>query len=107
MAEAFQGGNQSLTANGWQRLPGGLILQWVTVTVSSGGGQSVPLPITFPNATLFVGAGQVTEATGDYYFSQVVASTTSAFTVAVYGNAAGAAPVAVNGLSVKYFAVGY
>lgn len=40
-------GNQSLSANGYQRLPGGLIIQWgVAGSIASG----VSIPITFPVA---------------------------------------------------------
>jgi hypothetical protein len=46
----FTGGNQSLAANGYQRLPGGLILQWGTASVAFGTTQTVTFPTTFPNA---------------------------------------------------------
>jgi len=47
----FTGANQSLTANGWQKLPGGLIIQWInanTFNASFAGN----FPIAFPNAFL-------------------------------------------------------
>lgn len=50
LANAFKGSNQSLAANGYQKLPGGLILQWTHVT---GNGTSL-YPIAFPNAALAV-----------------------------------------------------
>lgn len=43
----FIGSNQSLAANGFQKFPGGLILQWGYVVATSGG-QSVTYPIAFP-----------------------------------------------------------
>jgi hypothetical protein len=47
---------QSLTANGYQKLPGGLIMQWGTVAVTqSGSGNAVidtNFPIAFPIACL-------------------------------------------------------
>lgn len=47
---AFKGANQSLVTNGYQRLPGGLILQWGTsANVSANSGLAVTLPIAFPN----------------------------------------------------------
>lgn len=54
---AFTGGNQSLAANGFQKLPGGLILQWCSVAVGdvptgTGTGATTTLPTTFPNACL-------------------------------------------------------
>lgn len=41
----------SLGASGYQKLPGGLIMQWGTSSAFySEGGQTISLPITFPNA---------------------------------------------------------
>lgn len=107
LEEAFKGSNQSLTPNGYQKLPGGLIEQWVTVTVTTGSSFVVNLPITFPTACVWAGAGEITEATGNYYFSQVAGSTASTLSVAVYGGASGAAPTAQNGQVVKFYAKGY
>jgi hypothetical protein len=42
----FTGANQSLSANGFQKLPGGLIIQWGVGRTN----QSTNLPIAFPNA---------------------------------------------------------
>lgn len=54
LAAALQGSNQSLVASGYQKIPGGLIIQWGTFTgtadVAVGAARSVTLPITFPNA---------------------------------------------------------
>lgn len=44
---ALQGANQSLAASGYQKLPGGLILQWGT---ASGTSPSVTFPVAFPSA---------------------------------------------------------
>lgn len=51
LAAAFQGSNQSLAAAGYQKLPGGLIVQWGQVSYSSGTGSGT-FPITFPTACL-------------------------------------------------------
>lgn len=49
LKEALQGGNQNLAANGYQKLPGGLIIQWGHTLVAT------PLfPIAFPNACFTV-----------------------------------------------------
>lgn len=54
LAKAFQGANQGLSDNGYQRLPGGLILQWGSVApIASGSTANVTLPIAFPNANLY------------------------------------------------------
>ena len=47
LAAAFGGGNQGLTVNGYQKLPGGLIIQWGAHPYSGGTG-SVTFPIAFP-----------------------------------------------------------
>lgn len=44
----------SKIANGYQKLPGGLILQWGSGTTPAGGGLAFTLPIVFPNACLAV-----------------------------------------------------
>lgn len=59
LAEALKGSNQSLTANGFQRLPGGLIIQWGTVS----NGTNV-FPLTFPNAVLAVTIGSRNSSVG-------------------------------------------
>ena len=54
----FTSTNQSLTTNGYQKLPGGLIIQWGRVgngTANNGGSSgTVTFPIAFPNALLNV-----------------------------------------------------
>jgi len=47
-------GNKS--ANGWQKLPGGLILQWGNAAPTSGS-TNIGFPIAFPQNPYFVGAG--------------------------------------------------
>lgn len=53
---AFTGANQSLSENGYQKLPGGLIIQWgVTLNaLSPNTGVTVNFPISFPNLN-FIG----------------------------------------------------
>jgi hypothetical protein len=53
MQNGFTGGNQSLSGNGYQKLPGGLIMQWGSFT-QTGISTTVTLPIAFPNAMLNV-----------------------------------------------------
>lgn len=53
LAAAFQGSNQSKITNGYQKLPGGLIIQWgITGLINSGGNAVVTFPVAFPNAPL-------------------------------------------------------
>ena len=50
--------NNSLSESGYQKLPGGVILQWLTTTVNDGHG-IVSLPVPFPNRGLCVIATDV------------------------------------------------
>lgn len=58
LAAAFSGGNDSLSANGYTKLPNGLILQWGAVTVNATGVVYVTgltnFPIAFPTNCFFV-----------------------------------------------------
>jgi len=44
---SFTGANQSLTANGFQKLPGGAIMQWGTVSLANNTLATVTLPTAF------------------------------------------------------------
>jgi hypothetical protein len=46
LAEAFSGANQSLATSGYQKLPGGVIIQWGRFT----GSASITFPVAFPTA---------------------------------------------------------
>lgn len=53
LKEAFQGANQSLAASGYQKLPGGLIIQWgITGSIAGDASVTVTFPVAFPNACL-------------------------------------------------------
>lgn len=55
LANALQGANQSLAASGFQKLPGGLILQWgVTASIPTDSSLAITFPLAFPTAC-FVG----------------------------------------------------
>jgi hypothetical protein len=55
--DAFQDVNQSLAASGYQKLPGGLIMQWgVTSVITSDGRATITLPMAYPTACLWAGA---------------------------------------------------
>jgi hypothetical protein len=75
----------SLTANGYQKLPGGLIIQWVTGTSSTATEaiETVNLPLTFPNSCLFAIASTLNIASNglvDTHY-QILSRTTSQITV--------------------------
>lgn len=52
LALAFQGSNQSLASSGFQKLPGGWIMQWGNAisNASAGASSTFTFPIAFPNA---------------------------------------------------------
>lgn len=68
LANAFTGTNQSLTTEGFQVLPGGLIIQWGVVVIGAASGTTwtFPKPLTTrllsTQLTLMVAAGESTSA---------------------------------------------
>jgi hypothetical protein len=48
----FTGANQSLTATGYQKLPGGLIIQWGSRSITGYSNNDITYPISFPTATV-------------------------------------------------------
>jgi len=102
----FSGFTQSLTANGWTKLPNGLILQW-GISSSLGGDANATLnfPISFPNACLRAYASISNAHTGgDDIFSRVISYTQTQIVVRAEGtynaNQSGTRYV-------EYFAIGY
>jgi hypothetical protein len=64
---AFTGANQSLAAPGYQKLPGGLILQWWTAeigitTPNTRSQYTATIPVPFPNATLHMSISPISGA---------------------------------------------
>jgi len=53
LKNAFKGVNQSLAGPGYQKLPGGLIIQWAGANASSAG-VAITWPIVFPNGVFNV-----------------------------------------------------
>ncbi len=45
--ESFEGANQSIGTSGYQKLPGGMIIQWATIVVAGASATSWNFPITF------------------------------------------------------------
>lgn len=70
---AFKGSNQSLSGNGYQKLPGGLIVQWGKVVTSTGGGTPVTFPIAFPTGCYVVTAALDNQLT-NYQAGSITAS---------------------------------
>ncbi|WP_269915418.1 phage tail protein [Acinetobacter sp. HY1485] len=61
---SVQGFDKSLDTNGYQKLPSGLILQWLEVKLTKTQVQTVNFPITFPNAILKAFVSQTGRNTG-------------------------------------------
>lgn len=94
----------SLTTNGYQKLPGGLILQWGTTTSvgTNIGNANTVLPITFLTAFLN-GTASILDSSSNNYTVQVGASS-SANTIVLttlLGN------VITSGIGVNFTAIGY
>lgn len=86
----FTGSNQSLSTNGYQKLPGGLIIQWGRYNNTSAGQPVVSFPISFPTACFniqstieFGTAGSSLNAGSIYVVSKSTSSVT--FNDANYG----------------------
>jgi hypothetical protein len=92
----FTGDNQSLSASGYQKLPGGLILQWGTVASTSDAAQIFTFPIAFPTACFIAVGSFVTESS---YPVRISATSTTTFTVDRAD--------AVSDNDIRYFAIGY
>lgn len=95
LKEAMQGANMSLSANGYQKLHSGVIIQW-----GSGGGSgnsgTITYPIAFPIGTLSI-SGSVTGAGGTGYGFNHSALTATNF----------AWSVNFSGATFKWIAIGY
>lgn len=59
-------GKQSLTQNGFQRLPGGLILQWGVASFTTTG-NPVSFPMAFPSACYIVVTGLLSSPGGSTF----------------------------------------
>jgi hypothetical protein len=105
-ANDFTGSNQSISSNGYQKLPGGLIIQWGTATsTSSGDGfQTVTFPTAFSTACYHVNIQQ--NNTRQFNYGQetwVQSLTTTTFKFSISGNDGSA----LSGRPVLWCAFGY
>lgn len=96
-ASSFTGANQSLGANGYQKLPGGLILQWGNTAVASMDAYTISFPIAFPTACQlamggWVGSDSVAGALGN----------ATRTTTGISGNMNGSGAATVNWLALGY-----
>ncbi|PXW78986.1 hypothetical protein C7451_10148 [Blastomonas natatoria] len=76
-------GGKSLAASGYITLLGGVIMQWVTASVSANGSTNVTLPTTFPSQCVFAtfsgGAALTNAQDNDPFVSNRSASTVTVF----------------------------
>lgn len=110
LAAAFQSANQSLSPNGFQKLPGGFIMQWATGASSTAvdAQQTITFPISCPNNVLFLLVGtKATNAGGssDGYFQEAASGLTLNNCVVV-SQAQGGAGL-VNGITPKLIIFGH
>lgn len=106
LAAAFKGGNQSLAGSGYQKLPGGMILQWgfyqnSSTPLPSGGTYSAPnqsFPIAFPTDCLFL----VGSSTLNYVIAQASYVSASQFSPRFSTNQAGALNVNIAWLAIGH-----
>lgn len=101
LAAAFQAANQSLSASGYQKLPGGLILQWGNTTSSASADSTVTLPVAFPTLNVCV-AIQPLPGSGTGAFAGVPSRTNTNFVMGSYTAATTRVAVAF-----LWFAIGY
>ena len=95
----FTGSNQSKATNGYQKLPGGMIIQWGTTSSASPGNLTVNLPTTFP--TVFLGVLMLIKDHGSsngYLGLQAVPLSISSFSYRTYYQ---------TGNAYFWFAIGY
>lgn len=80
ITSAFSGSNQSLSTNGYQKLPSGVIMQWgYQASIPADGGVDVTFPIAFPTAVgsvtaTFTGSGTDTSPDFGVHTRNVTAS---------------------------------
>jgi hypothetical protein len=95
----FTGSNQSLSASGYQKLPGGLIMQWGNVSPTANNVTTVTFPTAFPTACVNVQLTIENATTSDVYTMRLNASPGT--TDFVIRNSQGTAYVTY------WFAIGY
>lgn len=99
-----------LATNGYQKLPGGLILQWGTTLSAANDNTIINFPIAFPNACLsFCASGMQGAASTQAYVTVNSRSTTAAVTNCFIGPNGGtlSRAVSVGGVQVWWQAIGY
>lgn len=101
LSQSEKGANQSLSTSGYQIFPGGLIINWGSVTTSGGGVANVTFQKTFPTAALSVSLAIVSGSpVGELFgYNYLTTSGMTIYTNTTIGGAAYA--------TVTYIALGY
>jgi len=98
---------KSLAANGYQKLPSGLIIQWGKSNYVGVSGGTINFPISFTTQVYSITCN-VSELTGNYAFGQALNPGLSSFLSAISSNTVGAAPIASTITTDFYWiAIGY
>ena len=98
LATALQGSNQSLSANGYQKLPGGLILQWGSFSIGGAGASvATTFPVAFPLACRSVSVSATGGHTDSWTRLNATAPSNTGFTTWNDGNAT----------TISWMAIGY
>lgn len=106
LASALTGSNQSLATNGYQKLPGGLIIQWgESASLSTDTNSTLTFPIAFPTGCVkaFVSIRNTTTGDDDV-FSRILSYTSTQITVRAEKTSGGSN---AGTRYVEYFAIGY
>ncbi len=93
--QAFQGSNQNLATTGYQKFPGGLIIQWGRGTSSASGTVTATFPLTFPNVCCVAVGSPVNSSIQSDAFELSGTPTTTSFGFAVVSSGPGGASVQV------------
>lgn len=73
--------SRSLASNGFQRLPGGLVLQWGNATTNASGVAVVNYPMVFPNAVMIAGTSDSETVAASACYGAVSLTSTSQLTL--------------------------
>lgn len=98
----FLGGNQTLSAtSGFQKLPGGLIVQWGHLSAASNSTSTITLPLAFPNSfsQVCISVRDTVQTGTAYPYGGAVPLTLGSFSLRNFYTA--------SGLQYSYWAVGY
>jgi len=103
---AFANPASSLAANGYQKLPSGLILQWCTGVFTNSGDnvQTVTFPLPFPNAVFQVYVSSLAGSSNlsDFWFQTLSNTLSNVVVVAQYSGSGSIS----GGITPKIFAIG-